>query len=153
MPVNIHGKEYFTVAERLEKAKDIIKSVHTEVLYLEPQVIVKATVETDKGVFTGISGANPNKSFEAKAPVEVAETSAVGRALAFAGYAGTEIASADEISKVISGSSDDDFDVEDNYYKSNTKCRKCGAKMAKNPKTGSWFCSEKCWLKDNDESN
>ena len=34
-------------------------------------------------------------------PYEVAETSAVGRALAFAGYAGTEIASAEEMVKAI----------------------------------------------------
>ena len=26
-------------------------------------------------------------------------------------------------------------------------CRKCGAKMVLNPKTGNWFCSNKCWLK------
>jgi hypothetical protein len=145
MPVQIHGKEYFTVAERLEQAKDVIKRIETEVLYLEPQIMVKATVETDKGTFTGISAANPDKSIEAKTPVEVAETSAVGRALAFAGYAGTEIASADEMTKA--GVSDD-FDVEDNFYgKEKNKCKNCGADMVKNPKTGKWFCSEKCWLK------
>ena len=64
MPVNIHGKEYFTVAERLEQAKDVIKRIETEVLFLEPQIMVKATVETDKGLFTGISAANPDKSIE-----------------------------------------------------------------------------------------
>jgi ribosomal protein L37AE/L43A len=145
MPVNIHGKEYFTVAERLEQAKDVIKRIETEVLFLEPQIMVKATVETEKGLFTGISAANPDKSIEAKTPVEVAETSAVGRALAFAGYAGTEIASADEMYKADFKS--DDFDVEDNYYNKNKQCENCGAEMVKNPKTGKWFCSEKCWLK------
>jgi hypothetical protein len=146
MPVQIHGKEYFTVAERLEQAKDIIKRIETEVLYLEPQIMVKATIETDKGTFTGISAANPDKSIEAKTPVEVAETSAVGRALAFAGYAGTEIASADEMYKA-DFKSDDNFDVEDNFYQKNKECQNCGAEMVKNPKTGKWFCSEKCWLK------
>jgi hypothetical protein len=146
MPVKIHGKEYFTVAERLEQAKDIIKRIETEVLFLEPQIMVKATIETDKGTFTGISAANPDKSIEAKTPVEVAETSAVGRALAFAGYAGTEIASADEMYKADFKS--DDFDVEDNFYgKEKNTCKNCGAEMVKNPKTGKWFCSEKCWLK------
>lgn len=99
MPVNIHGKEYKTVAERLDEAKDEIKSITTDVLYLEPQVMVKATVTTKKGVFTGISAADPKKAIEAKTPVEVAETSAVGRALAFAGWAGSEIASAEEMIK------------------------------------------------------
>lgn len=147
MPVSIHGKEYFTVAERLEQAKDVIKRIETEVLFLEPQVMVKATIETDKGTFTGISAANPDKSIEAKTPVEVAETSAVGRALAFAGYAGTEIASADEMYKA-DFKSDDNFDVEDNFYgnEKNT-CKNCGAEMVKNPKTGKWFCSAKCWTK------
>ena len=101
MPVNIHNKQYFTVAERLEKAhkkKDIL-GVETEVLSYEPRVTVKATITTKIGIFTGISAADPNKSIESKTPVEVAETSAVGRALAFAGYAGTEIASAEELQK------------------------------------------------------
>ena len=148
MPITIHGKEYKTVAERLEEAhatSDLV-SVKTEVLYIEPQIMVKATIETKIGTFTGISAANPSKAIEAKTPVEVAETSAVGRALAFAGYAGTEIASADEMYKADFKS--DDFDVEDNFYgnEKNT-CKNCGAEMVKNPKTGKWFCSEKCWLK------
>lgn len=104
MPVNIHGKMYKTVAERLEEIGDNLQGVNTEVLYLEPQVMVKATIITDKGTFTGISAADPSKSIEAKTPVEVAETSAVGRALAFAGYAGSEIASADEMAKALTSS-------------------------------------------------
>lgn len=27
-------------------------------------------------------------------------------------------------------------------------CWKCGAGWINNPKTGKWFCKEKCWLKD-----
>ncbi len=99
MPVNIHGNQYKTVAERLSEIGDKLKGVNTEVLYLEPQIMVKATITTDKGTFTGISAADPKKAIENKTPVEVAETSAVGRALAFAGYAGSEIASADEMQK------------------------------------------------------
>ena len=85
MSVNIHGKEYVTVAERLLEAKDHIKSISTEVLYQSP-VVIKATVVTDKGSFTGISAANESKAIEKQSPYEVAETSAVGRALGFAGY-------------------------------------------------------------------
>lgn len=101
MPISIHGKDYKTVAERLNEAheaKDLV-SVNTEVLYITPQIIVKATIVTKKGTYTGISGADPTKAIEKKTPVEVAETSAVGRALAFAGYAGSEIASAEELQK------------------------------------------------------
>ncbi len=100
MPINIHGKEYSTVAERLKMAhesNDLLR-VDTEVLSQEP-VVVKATITTKIGTFTGISAADPNKTIEKKSPYEVAETSAVGRALAFAGYAGTEIATYDEMVK------------------------------------------------------
>jgi len=100
MPISIHGKEYNTVAERINSAgKDLI-SVNTEVLNNDP-VVIKATVTTTKGTFTGISAANPAKMIEKESPYEVAETSAVGRALAFAGYETTNgIASAEEIKKV-----------------------------------------------------
>jgi hypothetical protein len=103
MPVDIHGKQYKTVAERLDEAHkngDFL-GCQTEVLYLDPQVMVKATIITKKGTFTGISAADPKKQIEARTPVEVAETSAVGRALSFAGYAGSEIASADEMVKAL----------------------------------------------------
>lgn len=101
MPINIHGKQYKTVAERLAEAhgKDDFLGCQTEVLAYEPRIMVKATITTKKGEFTGISAADPSKSVEKRTPVEVAETSAVGRALAFAGYAGSEIASAEEMRK------------------------------------------------------
>lgn len=100
MTIDIHGKQYKTVAERVNEAhndKDLL-SVTTEVLAHNP-VVIKATVLTKLGSFSGISAADPSKAIEKKSPYEVAETSAVGRALAFAGYAGTEIASYDEMVK------------------------------------------------------
>lgn len=109
MTVNIHGKEYVTVAERLAKAKKDISSIKTEVLFTEPRVVIKAEVVIEgfdegkvywKKIFTGISAANASKSIEKESPYEVAETSAVGRALAFAGYETTNgIASAEEMLK------------------------------------------------------
>lgn len=100
MSIQIHGKEYVTVAERLTEAREDIKSITTEVLQHTPSVVVKATVLTKKGTFTGTSAANTQKSIEKMSPYEVAETSAVGRALGFAGYGATEgIASADEVVK------------------------------------------------------
>ena len=100
--VNIHGKDYMTVAGRLKLAHDVAKriSIHTEVVPVPDQVVVRATVTTEKGTYTGISAANPAKVIERQSPYEVAETSAVGRALGFAGYGTIEgIATADEIRK------------------------------------------------------
>lgn len=102
MTVNIHGKEYVTVAERLTEAHkgDTLQGVTTEVLQHEPSVVVKATVNIKGHIYTGISSANPAKSIEKASPYEVAETSAVGRALGFAGYGAVEsIATAEEMKK------------------------------------------------------
>jgi hypothetical protein len=100
--VNIHGKEYTPVAGRVQMAhQSAMKqlSILTEVLSHAP-VLVKATVITDKGTFNGISAANPNKTIEKQSPYEVAETSAVGRALGFAGFGSVDsIATADEMIK------------------------------------------------------
>jgi len=103
MSVNIHGKQYITVAERVTKAHldvtgDNKLSITTEVLFQNP-VVIKATVSTRKGTYTGISAANPDKMMEKESPYEIAETSAVGRALAFAGYETENIASAEEVKK------------------------------------------------------
>jgi hypothetical protein len=103
MTVQIHGKSYITVAERLVAAHEENEqiSITTEVLFNDPKVVIKATVTTKKGTFTGISAANVSKSIEKESPYEVAESSAVGRALAFAGYETTEgIASAEEMRKI-----------------------------------------------------
>lgn len=100
--VNIKGKPYMTVAGRLEEAQSALKSISitTELVPHVELIIVKATVVTPKGTFTGHSAANPAKLIEKQSPVEVAETSAVGRALGFAGYGVIDgIATADEIVK------------------------------------------------------
>ncbi len=101
--VNIHGKEYMTVARRVELAHEAkaLESVETEVLSHAP-IVVKASVTIKGKVFTGISAVNPEtaRMIERQSPYEVAETSAVGRALGFAGYGVIEsIASADELVK------------------------------------------------------
>jgi ribosomal protein S8 len=101
--INIHGNEYVPVSERLRIAHEDneVLSIETELLDAG-RAIVKATVTTSKGIFSGISAANPDKSIEKQSPYEVAETSAVGRALGFAGYGVVDsIASADEMVKAV----------------------------------------------------
>lgn len=105
--VNIHGKEYMTVARRVELAHEekVLEGVITEVLNHDP-VVVKAVVTIKGKVYTGISSVdlNSTRMIEKQNPYEVAETSAVGRALGFAGYGLIEsIASADEMVRATSG--------------------------------------------------
>ena len=109
MPVDIRGKEYFTVAERLKLAYgDVeppkgVQSVETAVMEVGGIVVVKATVTFHDGRhFSGSSMVKSASSSPAErdAPLETCETSAVGRALAFAGYFGNPegIAGAEELS-------------------------------------------------------
>lgn len=133
MPVNIHGKQYKTVAERLKEfhknCQDISDiSITTEVLNNTP-VVIKATIKMGQRIFTGISAANESKTIEKASPYEVAETSAVGRALAFAGYAGDEIASAEELDKAINSPMKPRVDTElsNDGEVNQDKCPECGA--------------------------
>ncbi len=111
--INIHGKEYMPVSERVRMAHDELKelSITTEGVAASDVIVIKATVTTPKGTFTGLSAANPAKAIEKMSPYEVAETSAVGRALGFAGYGIVEgIATADEVIKATDSVTVSNFD-------------------------------------------
>lgn len=150
MPIQIHGNEYFTVAERVREAHKEVKAltITTEVLYQNP-VVIKATVVTEKGTFTGISAANPNKAIEKMSPYEVAETSAVGRALGFAGYGMVDsIDSADEMNKAGVDPTHDWSTLSQAPRKADLgNCPKCGAPIAWSVKSNKAYCSALCWKK------
>lgn len=120
MPVNIHGKEYITVAERVQafhsETQDKVVSITTEFLPNGGLVVCQATVKIGDQVFQGTSAANPSKAIEKQSPYEVAETSAVGRALGFAGFGIVEgIASADEMIKALTEEKKPSVDRTDSF--------------------------------------
>jgi hypothetical protein len=105
--VNIKGVAYETVHARLDAAHDTgarpkgIKRIETSPMEVAGRIVVCATVvfEDDRS-FSGISEAklDATSGADRDAPIECAETSAVGRALANAGYFGSGgLASPDEI--------------------------------------------------------
>lgn len=109
MPVNIQGRDYKTVAERLKEAHgtthprpDGIAAIRTNCELHGTVLVVKATVTfIDKREFTGHSLVDFQATGKAErdAPLETCETSAVGRALAMAGYPGSDagLAGAEEL--------------------------------------------------------
>ena len=115
MPVLIHGKEYKTVAERVTEIhttnKDKPLSIETDLVsWTEGVVIFKATVTTGGGVFTGYAYEHEGSSqINKTSALENCETSSIGRAVAAAGYSGTEYASANEVQNAISQQKNDAF--------------------------------------------
>ena len=104
--VKIHGKEYKTVALRIEefRKKHPGHTILTELVEAnDTLVIVKATISWEGVVIaTGYAEEVRTASkINRTSALENAETSAVGRALAFFGLGGSEIASADEVANAI----------------------------------------------------
>ena len=105
--VRIHGKEYLTVARRINDFRTAHPDygVHTEILSIDESTVVCRAIITDangRQVSSGIAEEHRRASkINQTSATENCETSAVGRALAFFGMAGTEIASADEVAGAI----------------------------------------------------
>ena len=113
MPVKIHGKDYYTVAERIQMLNDTYKdkySINTELLKCSDSVVImKATLTFHLGAddvrtFVGhaMEEIGSSKINELSA-LEVCETSAIGRSISAAGMAGSgsEYCSADELANVL----------------------------------------------------
>lgn len=114
--VSIHGKQYHTVANRIStfRADHPDFTIETQLISADDErVVMKALImDGDKLISTGYaeevrSASNINRT----SALENAETSAVGRALAFYGLAGTEIASADEVAAAINQQNQSAFKV------------------------------------------
>ena len=110
--VDIKGKLYVPVVERVKEAhiQDKEVSITSEVVnFTDTRVSVKATVIFKGKAFTGHSQALWGAKLMGDVALEVAETSAIGRALGFANIGLLDgIASADEMRKVKTGVKDAD---------------------------------------------
>jgi len=109
--VNIHGKQYKTVALRVSEFRENYPiddgwGIETQCYAVDAQTVIMRAVITDpqgRVVATGYAEEERSqRGINSTSALENAETSAIGRALAAAGYAGTEYASADEVAQAIS---------------------------------------------------
>ena len=107
--VNIHGKEYKTVAKRVQEFRESVIykewSIMTEIVKIDDdQCVMKAIIISpeNKVIATGHGCEFKTSSQINKTSyVENCETSAIGRALACLGLGGTEFASANEVQNAI----------------------------------------------------
>lgn len=101
--IDIKGKKYVMVKDRIIAFNELYPTgeIRTDIISnTDKSVVVKATVIVENRQFHGHSEAYRNAGQMGQVPVEVAETSAVGRALAMLGIGVIEsVASADEVVK------------------------------------------------------
>lgn len=119
--INIKGKEYVPVVERVKEFHNLFPSgeIRTEIVDCgEKRIAVKAIVLIPDAkaingsrVYHGHSQAEWGKGMMGDVALEIAETSAIGRALGFANIGLIDgIASADEMRKVKTSKVADDDD-------------------------------------------
>lgn len=107
--VSIHGKNYKTVAKRVDefrKEHGSEMSIITKLVSIDEKTVVMKAEITDKDqrtIATGYAEENRTASqINQTSALENCETSAIGRALANFGLGGGEYASADEVANAIS---------------------------------------------------
>jgi hypothetical protein len=106
----IHGKDYVEVATRVNavhesgNAFEIVESVP---FWMADRVLWRVVIRVDDRQYVGTAEAKldaPKNTPDGTNPFECAETSALGRALAFAGFGSVErIASYDEVARSRAG--------------------------------------------------
>ena len=107
--VSIRGKQYETVALRVQKfkASHADHRLITEVLHRDEQcVVMRAAIVSPTGDVLATGHAEEYRKaseINKTSALENCETSAIGRALAAFGLGGTEFASADEVARAVSG--------------------------------------------------
>lgn len=134
---DVKGKEYAEVPQRVTAFRKLYPqgTINTEIISLENGVcVMKATVSSD-GVILGEGTAyeKENSSFINRSSyIENCETSAVGRALGFAGFGiNTSIASAEEVMNAINNQekSEEKKNAEDSKkFKANVEKKKAEVK-------------------------
>lgn len=113
--VPIHGKQYKTVAYRVNEFRQLYPeyTVNTELVEAnDTLVVMKASISNEQGRLLATGFAEEVRAaskINRTSALENAETSAIGRALAALGLAGTEYASADEVANAISQQNDGEF--------------------------------------------
>ena len=110
--VNIHGKQYKTVALRVSEFREKYPiddgwGIETQCYAVDAQTVIMRAVITDpqgRVVATGYAEEERSqRGINSTSALENCETSAIGRALSAAGFAGDDsYASADEIAQAIS---------------------------------------------------
>ena len=108
--IRLHGREYKTVALRVQefRAQHPIAegwAITTRLEHISDEaVLFRAAITDPQGREVAVGYAEEKraaKGINATSALENCETSAIGRALAAAGYAGTEYASADELTRAL----------------------------------------------------
>lgn len=113
--VPIHGKQYKTVAYRVNEFRTQYPdyTVSTELVEAnDTLVVMKASISNEQGRLLATGFAEEVRAaskINRTSALENAETSAIGRALAALGLAGTEYASADEVASAIKQQNDGEF--------------------------------------------
>ena len=105
--VNIRGKEYMTVALRVQKFREAHPEweLSTEIIKADEKVVImQARIYTENGKCIATGHAEEfraSSQINSTSALENCETSAIGRALSAAGWGGAEFASANEVQNAI----------------------------------------------------
>jgi len=107
MTINIHGKEYKTVAERVNEFRSAnpLWSIESDLIKDDGTIVqIKSVVKDESGRVIGTGFAEEvrgSTNINKTSALENCETSAIGRALACIGLGGSQYASANEVSDAI----------------------------------------------------